>query len=140
MKKSLFSMTMIAGALLMGACNNNGNTAENDTIAIEEAADTVKYLGYPHGQEMPVEFYIVGDQLVKAMAGENEMPILEHKESMVLFGNADTATVTDSLNQIYKHVKCINTNVIDRMNHGEKNVAWIFLFSNEECQGCCHEQ
>lgn len=140
MKKVFFATAMLAGALVMASCNNNNEPQTADTGTLEEVvvSDTVKYLGYPHGEEMPVEFCVVDDHLVKATANGEEMPVLEHKQAMVVYGEAEPTAVADSLAKTYKHVKTIQTSSIDRMNRGEKNNAWIVLYTNEECQhNCC---
>ncbi len=140
MKKVIFATAMLAGALMMASCNNTNEpqTADIDTLENVAEPDTVKYLGYPHGEEMPVEFCVVEDQLVKATANGEEMPVLENKQAVVVYGEAEPTAVADSLAKEYKHVKTIQTSSIDRMNRGEKNNAWIVLFTNEECHhDCC---
>lgn len=137
MKKIFFAAAFMA-AFMMTACNNNTNTENTDTI-IEEVptVDTLKYVAYPHGDDMAVELLVANDQLVGAMCNGEEKPCMMQKESMVVYGEEDPTAVVDSLKQSYKMVKCISASVMDRMNHGEKNNAWIVLYTNEECEGSC---
>lgn len=139
MKKMIFAAAMFTGAMMMTACNQNANTEEVMDTLVEEVAvvDTLKYAANPMGDEQTVEFLIAEDQLVGAMCNGEEKPCVMQKESMVVYGEAEPTAVVDSLKQSYKMVKCINAQVMDRMNHGEKNNAWIILYTNEECNGGC---
>lgn len=140
MKKMIFAAAMLAGALMMTSCNQNANTEEvMDSVVEEVAVDTLKYVANPMGDDETVEFLIANDQLVGAMANGEEKPCVMKKESVIVYGEAEPTALVDSLKQSYKMVKCINAQVMDRMNHGEKNNAWIVLYTNEECGGCCQK-
>lgn len=141
MKKMFFAAALLAGAMMMTACNQNANTEEvMDTMVEEnEVIDTLKYVANPMGDDQTVEFLIANDQLVGAMANGEEKACVMKKESMVVYGEAEPTALVDSLKQSYKMVKYFNTSVVDRMNHGEKNNAWIVLYTNEECGGCCQK-
>lgn len=140
-KLYMFAMAALACGAMIACCGNKNEEPVADTLAVEEAAtvDTLKYVGYPHGDEMAVEFLVANDQLVMVMANGEEKPVLEKKQAMVVYGEAEPTAVADSLAKEYKHVKTVQTSVMDRMNHGEKNNAWIVLYGNEECEGCCHK-
>lgn len=140
MKKMIFAATMLAGAMMMTSCNQNANTEEVvDSVVDEVVVDTLKYVANPMGDDETVEFLIANDQLVGAMANGEEKPCVMKKESVIVYGEAEPTALVDSLKQSYKMVKCINAQVMDRMNHGEKNNAWIVLYTNEECGGCCQK-
>lgn len=140
MKKMIFAAAMLAGALMMTSCNQNANTEEVvDSVVDEVVVDTLKYVANPMGDDETVEFLIANDQLVGAMANGEEKPCVMKKESVIVYGEAEPTALVDSLKQSYKMVKCINAQVMDRMNHGEKNNAWIVLYTNEECGGCCQK-
>lgn len=140
MKKMIFAATMLAGAMMMTSCNQNANTEEvMDSVVEEVVVDTLKYVANPMGDDETVEFLIANDQLVGAMANGEEKPCVMKKESVIVYGEAEPTALVDSLKQSYKMVKCINAQVMDRMNHGEKNNAWIVLYTNEECGGCCQK-
>lgn len=134
--KKIFFAAAIFGAMMMTACNQNANTEEvMDTMVEEQVVDTMKY-AYMEG-EQNIEFMVADDQLVGAMCNGEEKPCVMKKESMVIYGENAPEAVLDSLKQSYKMVKCFPAQVMDRMNHGEKNNAWIVLYSNEECNGSC---
>ena len=140
MKKMIFAATMLAGAMMMTSCNQNANTEEvMDSVVEEVVVDTLKYVANPMGDDETVEFLIANDQLVGAMANGEEKPCVMKKESVIVYGEAEPTALVDSLKQCYKMVKCFNASVVDRMNHGEKNNAWIVLYTNEECGGCCQK-
>lgn len=140
MKKMIFAATMLAGAMMMTSCNQNANTEEVvDSVVDEVVVDTLKYVANPMGDDETVEFLIANDQLVGAMANGEEKPCVMKKESVIVYGEAEPTALVDSLKQSYKMVKCFNASVVDRMNHGEKNNAWIVLYTNEECGGCCQK-
>lgn len=141
MKKMYFAAALMVSALMMVACNSNAPAEEvEDSVATEEVVDALSYIGYPHGEEMPVEFLVVEDTLWKAYANDEEMPVLDKHQAMVVYGEEEPTAVADSLGKEYKMVKCVKTSVRDRMNHGEKNNAWIILYGNEECHGCCNQK
>lgn len=140
MKKMIFAAAILSGAMMMTSCNQNANTEEvMDTVVEEVVVDTLKYVANPMGDDQTVEFLIADDQLVGAMCNGEEKPCVMHKESMVVYGEAEPTAIVDSLKQTYKMVKCFSASVVDRMNHGEKNNAWIVLYTNEECGGCCQK-
>lgn len=140
MKKMIFAAVMLAGAMMMTSCNQNANTEEVvDSVVDEVVVDTLKYVANPMGDDQTVEFLIAEDQLVGAMCNGEEKPCVMKKESVVVYGEAEPTALVDSLKQSYKMVKCFNASVVDRMNHGEKNNAWIVLYTNEECGGCCQK-
>lgn len=140
MKKMIFAAAMLAGALMTTSCNQNANTEEvMDSVVEEVVVDTLKYVANPMGDDQTVEFLIAEDQLVGAMCNGEEKPCVMKKESVVVYGEAEPTALVDSLKQSYKMVKCFNASVVDRMNHGEKNNAWIVLYTNEECGGCCQK-
>lgn len=140
MKKMYFAAALLAGALFLSACNNNGSEEVIDSVIDEPVvADTLKYVANPMGDDQTVEFLIADDQLVGAMSNGEEKSCVMKKESVVVYGETEPTALVDSLKQSYKMVKCINAQVVDRMNHGEKNTAWIVLYTNEECGGCCQK-
>ncbi|MCQ2281172.1 MAG: hypothetical protein MJZ99_00885 [Bacteroidales bacterium] len=140
MKKMFFAAAMLAGAFFMTACNNNATDVVLDSVTDEpEVVDTLKYVANPMNDDQTVEFLIANDKLVGAMANGEEKCCVMKKESVVVYGEAEPTALVDSLKQSYKMVKCINASVVDRMNHGEKNTAWIVLYTNEECGGCCQK-
>lgn len=140
MKKMFLAAALLAGAMMMTSCNQNANTEEVMDSAVEEmVVDTLKYVANPMGDDQTVEFLIADDQLVGAMCNGEEKACVMQKESMVIYGEEEPTAVVDSLKQNYKMVKCFNASVVDRMNHGEKNNAWIVLYTNEECGGCCQK-